>query len=268
MKIPITMCHGTSWQPQKGKRHQNLLTAERFERYFQIAAEMGFRSISYDDLAKWRNGNGSLPQRPIMVDFDHPDWSIGKIIWPIMQRFGFKGNLFVNTSPMEKIENPHYMKWDDLRALVVDGWHIGAHTHRHYRMDYLGNKDPSGELIRQELEKCDHMLTENLGITPRDFAFTGTTWSQVAENEVKKRYRFGRLWVIGSHYDTPNGRIRFADLVGVLGADELDGGPPSAARYITRQSHPYRLPAMELECLIYEYDAFRSYLRGALEDCE
>jgi hypothetical protein len=133
-----------------------------------------------------------------MVDFDHPDWSIGKIIWPIMQRFGFKGNL----------------------------------------------------------------------ITPRDFAFTGTTWSQVAENEVKKRYRFGRLWVIGSHYDTPNGRIRFADLVGVLGADELDGGPPSAARYITRQSQPYRLPAMELECLIYEYDAFRNYLRGALEDCE
>jgi hypothetical protein len=55
-----------------------------------------------------------------------------------------------------------------------------------------------------------------------------------------------------------------ADLVGVPGADEADGGPPTAARYITRHSHPYRLPSMELECLIYEYDAFRSYLQGAL----
>jgi hypothetical protein len=70
---------------------------------------------------------------------------------------------------------------------------------------------------------------------------------------------------MGSHYDTENGRVRFADLVGIPGADELDGGPPFAARYITRHSHPYRLPSMELECLIFEYDAFRSYLQRALE---
>jgi peptidoglycan/xylan/chitin deacetylase (PgdA/CDA1 family) len=259
------MCHGTSWQPQKIKHQKNLLSAERFERYFEIAAELGFQSISYDDLATWRDGTGNLPERPIMFDFDHPDWSIGKVIWPIMQRFSFKGNLFVNTSPMEKIENPYYMKWDDLNALVADGWHIGAHTHCHYGMDYLGKRDPSGGLIRQELEKCDEMLAEYLGVTPRDFAFTSATWSEVAENEVKKRYRFGRLWVIGSHYDTENGRIRFAELVAVSGADESDGGPPYAARYITKQSHPYRLPSMELEFLIYKYDAYRSYLQGALE---
>ena len=59
--------------------------------------------------------------------------------------------------------------------------------------------------------------------------------------------------------------MRFADLSGVSGADELDGGPPFAARDITKQSHPYRLASMELEYLIYEYDAFRSYLQGALE---
>jgi hypothetical protein len=121
-------------------------------------------------------------------------------------------------------------------------------------------------MIREELQKCDEMLTENLGIIPKDFAFTSTTWSQVAEDEVKKRYRFGRLWVIGAHYDTENGRMRFADLVSVSGADESDGGPPFGARYITKQSHSYRLPSMDLEYLIYEYDAFRSYLEGALED--
>ena len=44
-----------------------------------------------------------------------------------------------------------------------------------------------------------------------------------------------------------------------------NGGPPSAVRYITRHAHPYRLPSMELECLIYEYDAFRGYLQGGLE---
>jgi peptidoglycan/xylan/chitin deacetylase (PgdA/CDA1 family) len=260
------MCHGTSWQPQKIKHQKNLLTIERFKQYFRIAAELGFQSISYEDLSRWRDGSADLPKRPIMFDFDHPDWSIGKLIWPIMQRFGFRGNLFVNTSPMEKIENPYYLKWDELKALIADGWHFGAHTHRHYRMDYLAKKDPSGVLIREELQKCDEILTENLGITPKDFAFTGTTWSSVAETEVKKRYRFGRLWVIDAHYDTEDGRMRFADLVEVSGPDELDGGPPHEARYITERSHPYRLPSMELEYLIYEYDAFHRYLRGALED--
>ena len=52
---------------------------------------------------------------------------------------------------------------------------------------------------------------------------------------------------------------------GRLPTSESDGGPPFAARYITKQSHPYRLPSMELEYLIYEYDAFRSYLLGALD---
>lgn len=265
MRIPITMCHGTTWQPQKVKHQKNLLTPQRFERYFEIAAELGFQSISYDGLATWRNGTADLPQRPIMFDFDHPDWSIGKLIWPIMQRFGFRGNLFVNTSPMEKIDNMFCMKWDQLKGLVDDGWHTGAHTYRHYGMDYLAKKDPSGSLIREELQKADEMLEENLGIVPRDFAFTSTTWSQIAEDEVKKRYRFGRLWIIGTHYDTEEGRVRYAELVGVPGADEEDGGPPVAARYITRETHPYRLPSMELENLIFEYDAFRDYLKGALE---
>jgi peptidoglycan/xylan/chitin deacetylase (PgdA/CDA1 family) len=260
------MCHGISWQPSKVKHQKNLLSKKRFDQYFAIAAEMGFHSISYDDLAGWRAGTADLPEHPIMFDFDHPDWSIGKVIWPIMQRFGFRGNLFVNTSPMEKIENQFYMKWDDLRSLVADGWHIGAHTHSHFRMDYLAEKDPAGRLIREELETCDALLTENLGITPKDFAFTSTTWSQVAENEVKKRYRFGRLWITGSYYDTENGKIRYADLVDVPGKDELDGGPPCAARYITKQSHPYRLPSMELEYLIFEYKDFRRYLQEALPD--
>jgi len=36
VRIPITMCHGTSWQPDKVKHQENLLTAERFERYCGI----------------------------------------------------------------------------------------------------------------------------------------------------------------------------------------------------------------------------------------
>jgi len=55
------------------------------------------------------------------------------------------------------------------------------------------------------------------------------------------------------------------DLVGVPGDDEADGGPPYATRYITQESNPYRLTSMELENLIFEYDAYTDYLKGAFE---
>jgi peptidoglycan/xylan/chitin deacetylase (PgdA/CDA1 family) len=199
-----------------------------------------------------------------MFDFDHPNKAILPL-WRLMEQYGFKGNLFVNTSPMEKVyPGPVYMTWDELREVQASGWHVGSHTHNHMEMSYMARKDPSGKLIREQMERCDAILSEHLGVVPQDFAFTGTTWSQTAEDVVKERYRFARLWIVGSHYDTDTGPVRYADLVGVSGLDEADGGPPYAARYITKDTNPHRLPSMDLQYLVYEYDAFRTYLEGAL----
>jgi peptidoglycan/xylan/chitin deacetylase (PgdA/CDA1 family) len=156
------------------------------------------------------------------------------------------------------------MTWDEIRELVAHGWNIGAHMHHHISLAYLATKDPSGGLIRDEMDMCDNIIKHETGIAPVHFAYTATTWSAVAEIEVKRRYRFGRLWIIGSHYDTEAGKVRYADMVGVSGDDEADGGPPRAARYITKDSDPYRLPSVDFEYLIYAHEAFRRYLEGAL----
>ena len=59
MRIPITMCHGIRVE------HEKPLSAEHFDQLVAIASEMGFESINYDDLAGWRAGTLSLPERPI-----------------------------------------------------------------------------------------------------------------------------------------------------------------------------------------------------------
>ena len=51
--------------------------------------------------------------------------------------------------------------------------------------------------------------------------------------------------------------------MGSTAADEADGGPPEHLRYITKQTPHFKLPAMELEGLIFEPEAFRRYLMGA-----
>ena len=99
MRIPITMCHGI--RPTAAGALRNPLTEERFDTLMRAAAEMGFQSINYDQLAAWRQGTSSLPERPIMIDFDHPVVSMRREVFLTLERYGFKGNLFIYTSPYD-----------------------------------------------------------------------------------------------------------------------------------------------------------------------
>ena len=261
-RIPITMCHGIN---PKGDFP---LTEDHMDALVQIAREMEFESINYDDLDAWRNREGELPVRPIMFDFDHPVKSMRHGIHTVLARYGYTGNLFINTGPMESEGYAtETMTWDEVGELIELGWHIGAHTVTHPNLSNLLAKDPTGEKLSWELETNDATLKEHLGIQPRDFAFTGTSWSSMAEKLVMQRYRFGRLWIVGSEYQADGKTVRYADLVGVDGDDETDGGPPLAARYVTQQTPAYRLPSMEIQrSLIYTPEAFRTYLEGAIAD--
>ena len=158
------------------------------------------------------------------------------------------------------------MTWDHVRELRDGGWGIGAHMHHHISLAYLATKDPTGALIRDEMDTCDaHHRATSSARRPCDFAYTTTTWSAVAEAEVKRRYRFARLWIIGSTSRPRRARVRFADLAGIEGDDEPDGGPPLAARYVTASTDPHRLPSMDFEYLVHDLGAFRRYLEGALD---
>ena len=273
MRIPITMCHGI--RPTAGSATiPHPLPADHFDRLMKIAADMGFESINYDDLAAWREGSATLPQRPIMIDFDHPVKSMRYEVTSILERYGFRGNLFIYTSPYDPTydrplpfaETPEHMTWGEIGELIEAGWHMGAHTISHPNLSELSLEDPSGEVIRTELDRCNEVIRENLGFVPKDFAFTGTSWSSQAEQEVAARYRFGRLWIVGSQYQADGKPVRYGELAGSSEPDETDGGPPNSARYITRETNPHRLPSMELQALINHPDAFRRYLEGALAD--
>ena len=262
IRIPITMCHGINPEGEWP------LTRQHLEMLVRIAHEMGFNSIDYNQLAAWRAGEANLPERPIMFDFDHPVKSMRYEVYEALDGCGYSGNLFINTGGMDP-DNENYgtetMTWQEVGELMERGWHIGAHTVTHPNLSELVAEDPAGEKLQWELETCDAALKANLGLVARDFAFTGTSWSSIAEQKVQERYRFGRLWIVGAHYQADGEQIRYGELVGVPGVDEVDGGPPMGARYITRDAHPYRLPSMEIQRpLIYSAKAFRAYLEGAL----
>jgi peptidoglycan/xylan/chitin deacetylase (PgdA/CDA1 family) len=267
MRIAITMCHGIRDAGPKP------LSVSHFRKLIGLAAGLGFTSINYNDLDAWRNHGGSLPPRPILFDFDHGMASMLHLVHPILAEHGYRGNLFINTGLQENPPTPaepatdetRIATWDELGKLVELGWHIGAHTVTHPNLSKLSTEDPTGAKLREELETCDATLKQRLGVTARDFAYTGTSFSTAAEREVKRRYRFGRLWIVRPMYESDGQMVRYADLVNVPGPDEPDGGPPMAARYITKDTPATRLPSMEIQGLIHTEQAFEAYLHGAMQ---
>lgn len=266
VRIPVTMCHGLT----------DKLTLDIFTNYMKTASEMGFNSINYDQLYAWFEGTGTLPKHPIMFDFDHPMMTSYQKMEPVMRRYGFTGNLFVNTGFYEKIceevsaerGEPFCATWPQIAELKERGWTIGAHTHTHPNLSALSVEDPTGEKVRKEMDTNDAIIRANLGFTPEYFAFTGSrtgsTWSTAASEEAKKRYKLGRLWIIGSQAEVDGETIRHGDFVKSDQPDETDGGPPMHTRYITKDTPRFLLPSLEMQYLIYTPDAFRAYLEGAL----
>lgn len=92
------------------------------------------------------------------------------------------------------------------------GWHMAAHTVTHPNLSDLSVQDPSGARIAEELNTCNATIRQRLGIRPRDFAYTGTSFSTQAEREVMMRYRFGRLWIINSQYAMDGKPARIAEV--------------------------------------------------------
>ncbi len=242
-----------------------------------LARELGFESIQYDQLEALMDGaepgTGDIPKQPIMFDFDHADKTMLTEIEPLLAEYGYSGTLFFHTGVMDdsRLANK-VLSWDEIAQLMAHGWGIGGHTVSHPNLSRLSYTDPDGNQLEQELRAADAEIERKLGEKPKDFAYTGGTWSSIAEQKVKARYRFGRLWITESTCLADGRRTAVAELMGVGGTDEVDGGPATATRYITvgkstLQSNHYRLPAMEIcSGLMNQLDQYRNYLLGALAE--
>ena len=87
VRIPIHMSHGIDRTPRPtSATGRQSLSAAQFDVLYRIARDMGCETIGYDDLEKWRNGTGTLPRRPLMIDFDHPTITMRYEVNDIMQR--------------------------------------------------------------------------------------------------------------------------------------------------------------------------------------
>jgi hypothetical protein len=103
MRISITMFYGFDTEDK------NSVDKTHFDHFIRMASELGFDLINYDGLAAWMDNHAPLPNHPIMFDFDQSMKSMRHGADDVPRNYGYRGNLFVNTRPLEEMYSNHLL---------------------------------------------------------------------------------------------------------------------------------------------------------------
>ncbi len=213
---------------------------EQFIQQMDYLAEQGFTTITARQLQPWLAGSAELPGKPIVVDFDDHSMISYKNALPVLRERGQIATMFVisgiadgdpwlDGNPLADTEawGVARMRWRELEKLVDAGWDIAAHTRTHWFLTDLPQTPEGDQRIMYELNRGKEDIQANLGVMPTHFGYPNALWNQRIEAMVKQVYQSARH----ATYTGP-------------------------ARYITRDTDPYRLPTMNVNYFM-SFDEFK-----------
>lgn len=107
----------------------------------------------------------SLPDKTVAITIDDAYASVMKRGLPRLKAAGYTATIFVSTEPVDaKLRG--YMKWDDVRKALDDGFDIGAHSVTHAHLADMSLADAT-----REIQVSNERFKAELGFVPELFAY-------------------------------------------------------------------------------------------------
>lgn len=144
-----------------------------FAAQMEALAEGGANVISLDVVADWKEGQGDLPAKPVVITFDDGFCDFAETAFPILQKHGFGATVYLPTACMGGSENwpgandpPRpLMSWQTVRDLAAEGVEFGGHSLTHADLMAL-----SGQALDDQVRRCADAIAEHTGKMPAHFA--------------------------------------------------------------------------------------------------
>ncbi len=158
--MPIILYHRIDTSPINS---QYYVPPEKFDEEMKLLHDWGYTTITTELLIKAINEGADLPPRPILITFDDGHLNNYTTAFPIMQKYGFTGVLYIVANYMG---TDQYMNADQIKEMAAAGWEVGSHSVNHLDLTSL---DP--ERQRYEVVDSRTILEDKLGVPVLTIAY-------------------------------------------------------------------------------------------------
>ena len=158
--VPIILYHRIDTSPINS---QYYVPPEKFNEEMKLLHDWGYTTITTELLIKAINEGADLPPRPILITFDDGHLNNYTTAFPIMQKYGFTGVLYIVANYMG---TDQYMNADQIKEMAAAGWEVGSHSISHLDLTSL-----NPERQRYEVVESRKMLETSLGVPVLTIAY-------------------------------------------------------------------------------------------------
>ncbi len=165
MLVPIILYHRIDVSLTDGVNYKSpyYVKPEVFDEEMKLLHDWGYTTITTELLIKAINEGADLPPRPIVITFDDGHLNNYSTAFPIMQKYGFTGVLYIVGN---YIGAENYMNAGQIKEMAAAGWEVGSHSMSHADLNSL---DP--ERQRYEVVESRKLLEETLGVPVLTIAY-------------------------------------------------------------------------------------------------
>lgn len=158
--LPILLYHRIGVSPTN---NQYYMAPEKFEEQMKLLHDWEYTVIPVALLVKAIEDGAELPPRPVMITFDDGDISVYSEAFPIMQKYGLTGVVYIVGNYMG---TEGYMSAEQIKELAAAGWEVGSHSRSHRDLSRL-----APEVQRMEIVEARKVLQEATGAPVLSFAY-------------------------------------------------------------------------------------------------
>ena len=195
--IPILMYHKIPSEELQSQ-HKIFVTKDRFRKHLQFFKILGFKTITFSDLKKFKSGAvdfSQFPKKPLLLTFDDGYKDNLEHASPLLKEFGFKAQLFLlansdiasNQWDHSATELPHeIISGSDRQKWKTSAFEIGSHGFSHQKISAMTEAE-----ARLELRKSKNDLEAEFKCDIPVYAFTyGDTSLQAAQWAFEEGYDY------------------------------------------------------------------------------
>lgn len=158
--VPILLYHRIG---ASSTNNPYYLLPEKFEEQMRLLHDWEYTVIPVELLVKAIKEGADLPPRPVIITFDDGDISVYTTAFPIMQKYGLTGVVYIVGNYMG---TEGYMSPAQIKELVAAGWEVGSHSRSHRDLTRL---EPA--IQRVEIVEARKVLQDATGSAVLSFAY-------------------------------------------------------------------------------------------------